>query len=108
MAQLPKAYENFMRKHPDIWKAYDQLGGLLHDAGPVDKKHRELIKLAMAIGAGLEGGAHAHVRRALEEGVKPEEIYHVVLLAITTLGFPRAIAALTWVEEVLGNSSSTD
>ena len=101
MARLPRPYENFMKTYPEIWNAYDRLGGLVHDAGPLDKKQRELTKLAMAIGARLEGAVHSHTRRALEQGAKPPEIYHVVLLGLTTVGFPRTIAALTWVEEVL-------
>jgi alkylhydroperoxidase/carboxymuconolactone decarboxylase family protein YurZ len=44
---------------------------------------------------------HSHTRRALEEGAKAEEIYHVVLLGVTTLGFPQTIAGLTWVEDDL-------
>jgi 4-carboxymuconolactone decarboxylase len=55
----------------------------------------------MAIGARLEGAVHSHTRRALEEGATPEEIHHVVLLSLTTLGFPHTIAALTWVEDDL-------
>jgi 4-carboxymuconolactone decarboxylase len=101
MAQLPKAYERFKKSYPEIWQAYDRLGGLIHDSGPADKKTRELLKLAMAMGARLEGAVHSHTRRALEEGAKAEEIYHVVLLGLTTLGFPQTIAALTWVEDDL-------
>jgi AhpD family alkylhydroperoxidase len=63
--------------------------------------NRELIKLAMAIGARLEGAVHSHTRRALEAGATAEEIYHVVLLGLTTLGFPHTIAAMTWVEDDL-------
>ena len=103
MAQLPKAYENFKNSYPEVWQAYDRLGALIHDRGPVDKKTRELLKLAMAMGARLEGAVHSHTRRALEEGAKAEEIYHVVLLGLTTLGFPQTIAALTWVEDDLQN-----
>ena len=103
MARLPKAYENFKRSYPKIWRAYDQLGGAVHDSGPLDKKNRELLKLAMAIGARLEGAVHSHTRRALEAGARPKEIYHVVLLGLTTLGFPHTVAALTWVEDDLKN-----
>ncbi len=99
MAQLPRSYESFKKSYPEIWRAYDRLGGLVHDAGPLDKKNRELVKLAMAIGSRLEGAVHSHTRRALEEGAKAEEIYHVVLLGLTTLGFPATIAALTWVKD---------
>lgn len=105
MVQLPKPYESFKKTYPEIWKAYDRLGGLVLGAGPLAKKERELVKLAMAIGGGLEGAVHSHTRRALEEGASPDEIYHVVLLGITTLGFPSTIAALTWVEEILKPNS---
>jgi alkylhydroperoxidase/carboxymuconolactone decarboxylase family protein YurZ len=40
-------------------------------------------------------------RKALGAGASPEEILHVVLLALTTTGFPNMIAALGWVEAVL-------
>jgi alkylhydroperoxidase/carboxymuconolactone decarboxylase family protein YurZ len=101
MARLPKAYESFKKTYPEVWQAYDRLGGLIHDSAPMDKKNRELLKLALAIGARLEGAVHSHTRRALEEGAKAQEIYHVVLLGLTTLGFPQTIAALTWVEDDL-------
>ncbi|HZS32126.1 MAG TPA: carboxymuconolactone decarboxylase family protein [Methylomirabilota bacterium] len=47
--------------------AYEALGAAA--AGPLDGRTRELVKLALAIGARLEGAVHAHVRRALEAGV---------------------------------------
>ena len=103
MARLPKAYEDFKRSYPKIWEAYDRLGGTVHDSGPLDKKNRELVKLAMAIGARLEGAVHSHTRRALEAAATVEEIYHVVLLGVTTLGFPHTGAALTGVEDDLKN-----
>lgn len=54
------------------------------------------------IGAGLEGAAHSAVRRnALAEGITPEEIRHVAVLAITTLGFPEAMHALAWIGDYL-------
>lgn len=101
MARLPKAYEKFKKAYPKIWQAYDRLGAAVHDGGPLEKKNRELLKLAMAIGARLEGAVHSHTRRALEAGATAEEIYHVVLLGVTTLGFPHTVAALTWVADDL-------
>ncbi|MEO0561487.1 MAG: carboxymuconolactone decarboxylase family protein [Chloroflexota bacterium] len=82
-------------------EAYDGLGDAAHRAGPLDDEARQLVKLALAIGAGLEGATHAHTRRAVELGIAPEAIRHVTLLAITTLGFPQAVRALTWVDDVL-------
>jgi alkylhydroperoxidase/carboxymuconolactone decarboxylase family protein YurZ len=101
MTKLPRPYEWFKKSYPEIWQAYDKLAALSHSAGPLGAKQRELVKLAMAIGARREGAAHSHTRRALEQGASKEEIYHVVLLGLTTLGFPSTIAALTWVKDEL-------
>ena len=99
MAKLPRAYEAFKRSYPEIWKAYDRLGILSHEAGPLDRKTRELVKLALAIGGKLEGAAHSHTRRALAAGATPLEVLHVVLLGITS-----TITAITWIEDVLGRA----
>ena len=103
MAKLPRSYEVFKRAHPELWQIYDRLGALAHAAGPLDKKSRALVKLAMAIGARMEGAVHAHVRRATEDGATPAVIRHVALLGLTTLGFPSTMAVLTWIEDVLGS-----
>lgn len=100
---LPNAYEEFRRTYPAVWQAYDRLGAAAHAAGPLDEKARALVKLGMAIGRQLEGATHAHVRRAVRAGATPDEIRHVVLLAVTTLGFPAMMTASTWVEETLAD-----
>jgi AhpD family alkylhydroperoxidase len=101
MTKLPRPYEWFKKTYPEIWQAYDKLAALSHSAGPLAARERELLKLAMAIGARREGAVHSHTRRALEQGATKEEIYHLVLLGLTTLGFPSTIAALTWVKDEL-------
>lgn len=102
MAKLPKAFETFRRRYPSVYEAYDALGGAAHEAGPLDQKTRELVKLGMAIGGRLEGAVRSHAHRALEAGATPREIEQVILLAVTTSGFPTAVAAFTWVEDLLG------
>jgi alkylhydroperoxidase/carboxymuconolactone decarboxylase family protein YurZ len=44
---------------------------------------------------------HSHGRRALESGATPDELRHVAVLAITTLGFPSAMAIRAAIEDVL-------
>ncbi len=108
MTKLPRPYEWFKENYPEIWQAYDKLAALSHGAGPLSAKQRELVKLAMAIGARREGAVHSHTRRALEQGASKEEIFHLVLMGLTTLGFPSTIAALTWVKDELdGRARST-
>ncbi len=101
MATLPKRFTQFTEQFPDVADAYERLGKAVHGAGPLNEKTRALIKLALSIGAGLEGGAHSHVRKALESGVKKEELYQVAMLAIPTIGFPSAMAGMSWIDDVL-------
>jgi 4-carboxymuconolactone decarboxylase len=96
---LPKTVNQFSRQYPKVWEAFNELGERCHQAGPLDEKTRRLIKLALSIGAGLEGATHSAVRGARRAGITADEINHVALLAITTLGFPAAARAMTWIAD---------
>jgi len=74
-------------------------------AGPLDEKTTHLIQLAAAAAMQSEGSVCSHTRRALEVGASPEEISHTLLLLITTIGFPQAMAALSWSQEVVEKKS---
>jgi 4-carboxymuconolactone decarboxylase len=101
MAYLPVIYKDFQKQFPKIAKAYDALADSCNKQGPLNKKAQRLIKLGIAIGINSEGAVRSHARQALEEGIKPVEIRHAVLMATTTAGFPTMIAAMKWVEEVI-------
>jgi AhpD family alkylhydroperoxidase len=96
---LPRAFETFRARFPAIHRAYEALGGAAHEAGPLDPKTRELVKLGVAIGLRAEGAVRSHAGRAREAGATREEVEHAVLLAITTAGLPAAVAAFTWLED---------
>jgi len=100
MAELPPIFKRLQRDYPKLLKAYERFGRACFMAGPLDRKTAELVKLAFAIGSGLEGGAHSHARRALEAGATPEELRHVALLGFTTIGFPAGMAGLSWIEDL--------
>ena len=101
---LPKIYEKFSGKFPHVFKDFKQLGQTCREAGPLDQKSQDLIKLGIAIGANSRGGVMSNTRKALEAGASADEIAHAVLLAMTTTGFPNMIAAWQWVDEVLQES----
>ena len=107
MGYLPEVYKDFIKQYPEINKSYDSLANACHKAGPLDKKTRRLVKLGIAIGMNSEGGVRSHARRALEEGIAPEEVRHCVLMAFTTAGFPNMISAYGWVEEVISKKSES-
>ncbi len=91
--------ENFRQTYPDIWNAFEDLAGQCHDAGPLDEKTRRLVKLALAIGSGLGGATHSAVRHAEDAGITREEMAHVAVLGITTMGFPASMRALSWIKD---------
>lgn len=98
---LPARYLKFQKAYPKVFHTYAALGAATQEAGPLSRKTRALAKLAIALGARMEGAVHSHTRRALEAGCTPDEIRHVVLLATTTIGFPAMMSGMSWVEDVL-------
>lgn len=99
--KLPKPFARFQKSHPEMAEAYEALSKACHAAGPLSPRERALVKLAVAVGARLEGAVHAQVRKGLKAGLSPEDIRHAVHLSLTTIGFPSMMAALTWVGDLL-------
>jgi len=98
--ELPSVAGKLAEQHPEVWEEYADLGKACSEAGPLDDDAKRLVKLGLAVGAQSEGAVHSHVRRALDEGIDPEELRHVAILSIPTIGFPKAMAALTWIEDL--------
>lgn len=98
---LPPIVEKLSREFPSVWSAYQALGRATSEAGPLDERTIHLVRLALAAGAKSEGAVHSHVRRGLAAGLTIEQVRHVALLSITTLGWPSAVAALSWIEDEL-------
>jgi len=102
--ELPAQFKKLIRDYPDVCSAFENLGTECHNAGPLNEKARKLAKLGIAIGTGSEGAVHSAVRNALQANVSKEEIMHVGILAITTIGLPHAIAAMSWIKDLLEKS----
>ncbi len=98
---LPDVYRRLRDRFPEVASALDKLGQASASAGPLDERAQQLVKLGIAIGALAEGSVRSHARRALEAGATSDEVMHVVALAVSTRGFPAAVAAFSWVEDVL-------
>ncbi len=98
---LPEIFEQFRNDYPQVAAAYRDLASSLHEAGPLDRKTRSLVKLGISVGCESEGAVRSHVRKALDDGITQAEIEHAIMLAITTAGLPKAIAAFKWCREVI-------
>jgi len=103
MSKIPKRYLKFKEDYPKVFEAYEAMGDAIHNAGPLDDKTRALVKLAISTGARLEGAVHSHTRKALKVGATNEELRQVALLSLPTIGLPSMMAALSWVDDVIGD-----
>ena len=97
--KLPGTYRAFMARFPKLGEAHQQVADAVSDIGPLDEKTRELIKVGISLGAGLESATKSHVRRALEAGASVEELEQAIMLGMNTVGFPATVAAWSWMNQ---------
>ncbi len=98
---LPDVYLGFREDYPAVAQALDGLGEAVDGAGPLDERSARLVKLGLAVGALAEGAVKSNARKALAAGASAGEVRQVGILAITTCGFPSAIAGIGWIDQVL-------
>ncbi len=96
-----RTYYDISKRYPEVISALENLGTTIRGLGPLDEKTGHLIQLAAAAAAKSEGSVHSHTRRAKKAGATREEIYHTLLLLISTIGFPQAMAAISWCRDIL-------
>ena len=104
---IPKRYQQMHADFPELMQAYESFGAATRDAGPLTSREIALVKLAISLGAGLEGASHSHCRKALESGCSPEDLRHVAVLSAPTIGFPTMMRAKSWVEDVVAKQSES-
>jgi 4-carboxymuconolactone decarboxylase len=101
MSQFTRNYSWLESNFGKAIQAHQEFGKALREAGPLDEKTAQLVQLAGAAANRSEGAVHSHVKRALQAGAQPGEIYHTLLLLASTIGFPAIAAALSWAREMV-------
>ena len=104
----PRIYQRMKEKMPAFIAAFDNIGSMIRQAGPLDEKSIQLIQVAAAAAIRSEDALHNHTRRALEAGVSPAEIRHALLCLTNTIGFPGVAAALSWADDELAPPASSE
>jgi alkylhydroperoxidase/carboxymuconolactone decarboxylase family protein YurZ len=97
-SKAPAVHRQFVARFAGIGEAWE-LVNADGASGPLDARAQRLAKLAVAVGALREGAVHSAVRKAKDAGVTLAEMEQVVALAASTIGFPAAVAAWSWVRE---------
>ena len=101
MSEVPEKFRIFRERHPGLSEAYENLAAECRKAGPLGAKDQALARLGIAVGSQVEGAVRSQVRKALDAGLTSDEIRHAIMLSITTIGFPRMMAAMTWAEDLI-------
>ena len=101
--ELPDFLKKVIDRYPEVWQQYGSLGEAVSRVDGLDEKNQRLVKLGIAIGAGRQGAVHSHTRKCRKAGISNDEIYHAALLAVTSLGWAGAMAAMSWINDELGD-----
>lgn len=102
--QLPKTYQAFAARFPELVAAHEQVGKAVDEAGPLPDKTQALIKLGICVGAGLETALRSHVRRAMGAGATVQEVEQAIALGMNTVGFPRTVMCWSWAQAELART----
>jgi alkylhydroperoxidase/carboxymuconolactone decarboxylase family protein YurZ len=89
MRDIHDEFTSFKNEFPAVFEKDQELGRVVHEqAGPLTEKDRWLIKVGMSGAARFHRALETHILKAREAGATEAEIQHVLLLLITTCGFP--------------------
>jgi AhpD family alkylhydroperoxidase len=103
MSERVENLKYFKEHYPELYKAYESFGKEIHEkGGPLDRKTRWLIKIAVSAASQYEYALQTHIEKALNAGCSREEIEHAVLLIAPTVGFPRMMNALMILRKTIG------
>ncbi len=101
MTDVPRHYTSLTERFPDVLDAVESLRTKALEAGGFDARTGHLLQLAAAAATRSEGAVHSHARQALQAGASAEELYQVLLLLVSTVGFPTVAAAISWVDDIV-------
>ncbi len=98
----PQTLRVFKEQFPGVWESYRELRDSCDNAGPLEDKTKEVIRVAISVALRRHGGLIAHLDRARSLGATEEELYQAILLNLPLLGFPDTLAAFKIASEHLG------
>lgn len=98
-AAVPATFQEFVDRYPALAKAHEDAARAVDALGPLDARSLALVKIGLCVGAGLESALRSHVRRGVAAGLSRAAIEQAILAGMTTVGFPRTVAAWRWAQE---------
>ena len=102
---VPKTFERFVDRYPELGDALRAMGEAVTEAGPLDARTAELVKIGVCVGSGLESATKSHARRALKAGASPDQVLHAVLQGMNTVGWSKTVMAWQWASDQLADEA---
>ncbi|HVQ18642.1 MAG TPA: carboxymuconolactone decarboxylase family protein [Actinomycetes bacterium] len=81
------------RAIPDVYAGYQSLSGAAMADGALDRKTKEIIALALSVGAHCDGCMAAHARGAARAGVTEAEVAEALGVCLMMMGGPGTVYA---------------
>jgi len=97
---------DFLKKYPEVGAQYEIMGEVVHRQGPLNEREYALVKLAISGSHLYHSAFKSHIRKAISAGITREEIEHIALLTLPTIGFPTMMAMLAMIEEQYANKKN--
>ncbi len=94
MREIPPLLKDLKERYPRVWSSHEQLSEACLEAGPLDRKTALLVKVGIAASSRKRTPLATHIRRALDEGVTPDEVEHAIILTASTQGLSTMMQAL--------------
>ncbi len=86
--EIERLFKNLKKDLPKEVSAFVNFGQIAKQDGAIDKKHKSLILVSLAVASQCELCIAVHIRNAVDEGASKEEILEAALLSVVMGGGP--------------------
>jgi len=94
MEDFHPIFGEFKKEFPQVHELNEALGKEIHEkSGPLDEKTCWMLKIAISATCKEERALETHIKKARAAGATEDEIKHILLLLIQTVGFPAFMKA---------------
>lgn len=103
---VPAELAPLVRHQPEVLEVLRRQRLDLERLSGLSERDIELVRLGAALGLGAPPATYlAHVERARAVGVRPEEVWGIVMAVAPLVGVPRLLAAIPSIDQALGGHS---
>jgi 4-carboxymuconolactone decarboxylase len=101
----PEIYDDFSDRCPAVAEALGQLATAIEKVSPFNARETRLIKIALALGSKNEVAVQNLIVKGLAKELTEEEVRGLMMLAITTCGFPTALTGWRTTDAVVAGTA---